>query len=305
MATLRLYCGVFFLFWLNPMIAQNPQPFFRNYTTDQGLPSSETYQTIQDSKGYIWISTDNGVSRFDGYEFRNFSAKDGLMENVIFHLQEGIDGRIWMHGMSGNLFYFENDTIRPYQWNNLIQEYCGKMTSYDFYIDKNNSVYHTARNQGVFKIDVNGVLEFFSPKNETAFYIRQIEERCLYFPFYSEIEDTIISLPIEIHSEEEIIIDNYFLAGIPNVKNRCAQQVGTNQYLVFDRGTLILIKNGKKEWTTSYPYLFDKYSIFRNEKGNIFIGSINGLGVRVYNSCLLYTSPSPRDQRGSRMPSSA
>ena len=35
------------------------------------------------------------------------------------------------------------------------------------------------------------------------------------------------------------------------------------------------------------------------------IGKVNLVDVKKYDSCLLYTSPSPRDQRGSRMPSSA
>ena len=153
MDTLRIYCCVFFLFWANLIVAQNPQPFFRNYNTDHGLPSSETYHIIQDSKGYMWIATDNGVSRFDGYTFRNFSAKDGLTENVIFHLQEGVDGRIWMHGMSGELFYFENDSIYSYEFNHLIKEHTDNFISDYFYVDKDNSTYHIANNKGILQIN--------------------------------------------------------------------------------------------------------------------------------------------------------
>lgn len=84
---------------------------FRHYSTNEGLPSSETYSTYQDSKGYIWIATDMGVSRFDGYNFKNFSTADGLVDNTIFKFYEDPKGRIWFYSFSGRLSYFYNDTI--------------------------------------------------------------------------------------------------------------------------------------------------------------------------------------------------
>ena len=56
----------------------NPQPHFRNYSTQHGLPSPEVYCAFQDSQGYMWFGTDNGVARFDGYAFRTYDAQDGL-----------------------------------------------------------------------------------------------------------------------------------------------------------------------------------------------------------------------------------
>ena len=98
--------------------AQNaPHPSFRQYTTSDGLASSEVYWILEDRKGFIWISSDNGASRFDGYRFRNFGLKDGLKENVIFVMQLDTMGRVWMQAMSGNLYYMDGDTILPY-WNN-------------------------------------------------------------------------------------------------------------------------------------------------------------------------------------------
>ena len=46
--------------------AFSQQPVFKNYTVREGLPSSEVYQTFQDSKGFMWFCTDAGVSRYDG-----------------------------------------------------------------------------------------------------------------------------------------------------------------------------------------------------------------------------------------------
>jgi ligand-binding sensor domain-containing protein/signal transduction histidine kinase len=103
--------------------AQHIQYGWRNYTTNDGLPSPEVYTVIQDSKGYLWFGTDNGVSRFDGYTFQNFGAKEGLADNVINAIQEDATGRIWLGSMWGKLYYFEKDTIRPFKYNAIIESY--------------------------------------------------------------------------------------------------------------------------------------------------------------------------------------
>jgi ligand-binding sensor domain-containing protein len=43
---------------------------FERYTIDQGLSSDRIRDITQDLLGYIWIATESGVSRYDGYEFK-------------------------------------------------------------------------------------------------------------------------------------------------------------------------------------------------------------------------------------------
>ena len=87
--------------------SQKPHPAFQNISTNQGLPSPEVYDILQDKRGYIWFSTDNGVSRYNGYEVRNFGPQEGLKNNVVFKLYEDLNGHIWMATMSENLYYFD------------------------------------------------------------------------------------------------------------------------------------------------------------------------------------------------------
>ncbi|MEM7038564.1 MAG: two-component regulator propeller domain-containing protein, partial [Bacteroidota bacterium] len=46
----------------------------RHYALDEGLPGIMSYYVMQDRRGYIWIGTESGVARFDGYAFTNFFA---------------------------------------------------------------------------------------------------------------------------------------------------------------------------------------------------------------------------------------
>ena len=102
---------VFFVLFLccNNIIAQSPH--FKNYTVKEGLPSNETYETFQDSKGYIWFGTDRGVARFDGYEFKVFNTENGLPDNTVFKFYEDAKGRIWFGSYSGKISFFEHNKI--------------------------------------------------------------------------------------------------------------------------------------------------------------------------------------------------
>nr|WP_226905067.1 two-component regulator propeller domain-containing protein [Pedobacter schmidteae] len=88
----------------------------QHFSTKNGLPSNNCYYTLQDSKGYIWISTDAGVSRFDGKVFENFSIDDGLPDNQILQVKEDKSGKIWFLALNGQLSYFYNGKI--YNQNN-------------------------------------------------------------------------------------------------------------------------------------------------------------------------------------------
>jgi ligand-binding sensor domain-containing protein/signal transduction histidine kinase len=50
----------------------------RSYTTADGLAGNTIDRIVRDSRGYLWFCTREGISRFDGYQFRNFGADQGL-----------------------------------------------------------------------------------------------------------------------------------------------------------------------------------------------------------------------------------
>src|ERR1035441_9518009 len=54
----------------------------RSYTTADGLASDQVLCIHQDSHGFLWFCTAEGLSRFDGYSFTNYHTGDGLPGNV-------------------------------------------------------------------------------------------------------------------------------------------------------------------------------------------------------------------------------
>lgn len=108
---------LYLFFWMMVMALAFPlknsaqTAYFPHYTTKNGLPSNNCYYTLQDRKGYIWVATDAGVSRFDGAVFENFSVDDGLPDNQVLQLREDSKGRIWFLSLNGQLSYYYNGKV--------------------------------------------------------------------------------------------------------------------------------------------------------------------------------------------------
>lgn len=86
------------------------------YTVDQGLPSSGVNAIAEDTMGFLWIATDDGVSRFDGNNFMNFEHY--YHENALHRLYsihalfvDEVNDRLWI-GSDKGLFYTSMDTLR-------------------------------------------------------------------------------------------------------------------------------------------------------------------------------------------------
>lgn len=79
-----------------------------HYTTGNGLPSQTIYDIYKDSKGFLWISTDKGVARYNGIRFEKFSTFDGMSDNEIFMFREDYQRRLWMGTYSGALCFYKD-----------------------------------------------------------------------------------------------------------------------------------------------------------------------------------------------------
>ena len=45
---------------------------FIHYTIKDGLPTNKLYDFLQDKDGFIWFATQNGISKYDGFAFKNY-----------------------------------------------------------------------------------------------------------------------------------------------------------------------------------------------------------------------------------------
>jgi streptogramin lyase len=68
----------------------------RIYSTADGLSHNTVNRIVRDSQGFLWFCTLEGLSRFDGYGFRNFGTDHGLPAAGVNDLLETSDGDYWV-----------------------------------------------------------------------------------------------------------------------------------------------------------------------------------------------------------------
>ena len=73
----------------------------RLYTTADGLTDNYIFTVYQDSYGYIWIGTANGLNRFDGKKFTNYGLKQGLPSASVDRVYEDQQHRLWLGTRKG------------------------------------------------------------------------------------------------------------------------------------------------------------------------------------------------------------
>lgn len=87
---------------------------FRHYNAQNGLPSSGTTAMAQDGNGFLWIGTQDGLVRWDGYRFRLYLPQAGnpnsLSDNYIQTLYTDRQGRLWIGTLNGGLLRHEPET---------------------------------------------------------------------------------------------------------------------------------------------------------------------------------------------------
>lgn len=129
-----------------------------NYTTKDGLPSSQVYDIIQDDYGFLWFSTDKGLSRYDGYSFQNFTTEHGLPDPVVFDFHKRPNGEIWCTTYSARLFRITGNipTFTEYKFNDTILKYAENRINCGVLFQDGSISFAYHHTQGVLTISEDG-----------------------------------------------------------------------------------------------------------------------------------------------------
>lgn len=130
---------------------------FRHYEIENGLPSNTVRTLTQDSRGFMWFGTENGLSRFDGYSFKNFQydadAPFSIGSNYIYALYEdpnqdlwiGTDDGVYLYNPESECFsFFDKKTEK----GTLIKSHIS-----DIRADQQNNIWISSDSQGLFYYD--------------------------------------------------------------------------------------------------------------------------------------------------------
>ncbi len=86
-------------------------PIFQHLPTDPDTPDSIVLAIAQDHEGFVWIGTEEGLLRWDGYQYRHYRAERGnpfgLPDNFIQSLYVDSAGVLWIGTLSGGLSRYD------------------------------------------------------------------------------------------------------------------------------------------------------------------------------------------------------
>ena len=160
MKHIRHYLTALFAIALSLMVWADSGELF----TSGKLSSSLINCIVQDKYGYIWVGTEYGLSKFDGYRFTNYLHNEedttSITDNIISDLLVDKKGNLWIGCAKGLMRYnYETNNFSRLQFPDgrkpriysMVESHCGDIllgtAGYGLYSVKNNGIEKTANNR--------------------------------------------------------------------------------------------------------------------------------------------------------------
>lgn len=207
------------------------------FSTDSQLSSSLINQVFQDSKGIIWVATENGLNRYDGAKFVQYKHKEqdstSILNNYVKHIFETRDGNLFFGFLNG-IQYYNQSNHKFYKIQMLLKTGEEAHPHVANIIERHDGTLLASTGNGIFQLQKkgNGYTAFKIYSITASNYVRQL------------FEDHLHNLWI-------ITIDQ----GLIRLKD----------------------KNKQDYYFTSEKKGANLYDITEDNAGNIFVGSLEGL----------------------------
>ncbi|MDJ0812996.1 MAG: two-component regulator propeller domain-containing protein [Woeseiaceae bacterium] len=132
---------------------------FDHLALDQGLSQSNILSILQDSEGYMWFGTENGLNRYNGYEFDHFKRErgnpDALANDFIFDVAEDADGNLWIATNGGGLAMLDRESgaFVSYRHDANDAGSIGSNVVRRVLVDEDGSIWAGTRGAGLSRLD--------------------------------------------------------------------------------------------------------------------------------------------------------
>lgn len=260
--------------------AQSKNLIFNNINIEQGISQSTIEAIFQDSEGYIWLGTNDGLNRYNGYEFKIYNYEEyqnSISHNGITDITEDKYGNIWVNTVSGvNKINKKTEKISNYtEINGKIKE----DSTTEIIVTKDNNIL----------VGTYEGLNIYNAKEDRFDVILEEKDGILSSCIYSIDED--INGNIWIGTElglNKLSKDFKVLETYPSeseIYNIFCDDENGFVWAGSDSSGLLKIDKNTKEVTQYINDIEDENSIpanqvgviIRDSKGNLWVGTTNGL----------------------------
>ncbi|MBN1116907.1 MAG: hypothetical protein JXA77_06875 [Bacteroidales bacterium] len=247
---------------------------FLHYTTEDGLSSSEVINIAQDKKGFIWIGTEDGLNRFDSYNFKVYRKKNNdstsLSHNYISKLFTDSDGNLWIGTHQGLCLY--NSEFDSFSNFYFVEGDFGHESNHISSIAEN-------KNQKLFFGLQNGKLLEFDKKKGRLRELLMLESEIKFLFFDSENNLWALSDSIYLFNSEIKLIKTIYNPQVEYPYNNIVED-DDKFWISSQGGGLFWYNKNTKELVRSFNY--DTYEdfiniIYKDKENNIWVGASNSL----------------------------
>ncbi len=249
-----LFISLFFLLSSQNFGQLPTENFYTNQTrfecisVKDGLPSNAGNTFLQDSKGYIWIGTFNGLAKYDGYQFKTYqkdrtNPENSLVGNFVRALYEDQEGFIWIGTMLNGLQRFdpinEKFTTYPHSLPNEMDRFITTITGDsvgNIWVGTANGLWRLSSHSGTYQ-PAEIEKEFFSAKP----YPDTLLKTCS-----TALESTSLLAGFQKVGKNKILKKQFSLAEKTTITVVCQGEYGGDKGLV-DYGW-ISTATGEKVW---------------------------------------------------------
>jgi len=131
---------------------------FERYSIDEGLANLVIYDIEQDHHGFIWVSTGDGISRFDGYQFKNYLSDkndpNSIGSGPAPHIFIDSKDRMWIASISSGLYLYneDEDNFKKFIHNPEDKNSISSNNLYSIAEDHNGSIWISTIDKGLNKL---------------------------------------------------------------------------------------------------------------------------------------------------------
>ena len=260
--------------------AQSKNLIFNNINIEQGISQSTIEAIFQDSEGYIWLGTNDGLNRYNGYEFKIYNYEEyqnSISHNGITDITEDKYGNIWVSTVSGvNKINKKTEKISNYtEINGKIKE----DSTTEIIVTKDNNIL----------VGTYEGFNIYNAKEDRFDIILEQKDGILSSCIYSIDEDINgniwigTELGLNKLSKDFKVLETY--TSESEIYNIFCDDENGFVWAGSDSSGLLKIDKNTKEVTQYINDIEDENSIpanqvgaiIRDSKGNLWVGTTNGL----------------------------
>lgn len=256
-------CGCLWACGLYSSSLSGQQLVWRQYTSEQGLPGNVVYDLLEDSRGYVWFVTDQGICRFNGYTFNSPVDTSHLRGSEAFVPAEDPAGNIWFARLDGSLWTILDDTIRAWRYNAVAAPYFQSIRTLEqLSIADDGSVWLPIFGVGMLVVHPDGRHRVIKGAEQTCFLYTEVGGKLIYTSYHNPTNTAPPDMKVLEwkNNQAQLQATRRLSKGI-HYTQRGIWKLKADHWLLYWRDSFSLIQQGHTRWQVHTTLLPEKISV--------------------------------------------